>query len=185
MLLLFPALPIEEMGKVQSICQSVCQSVLAHSSMMSGYIFFVLGTMIRYHGTLMHVKSNLALWSTWVIMAICLYYLSVCCDIWEECDDFVHICNSYKVWCIVHACKITICFVPNLSSYDNFFVNFVYLLWYLREEWVDFIHILYSNQIHMLLMHVKYNLELCQIHVIMPIFVFNFIFVAISQERMR
>ena len=38
---------------------SVCMFLLAHSSMMAEYIFFTLGTMIRYHGPLMHVKPGL------------------------------------------------------------------------------------------------------------------------------
>ena len=38
------------------VCQSVCQFVLVHSSMIAAWIFFTLGTMVRYHGLLMHVK---------------------------------------------------------------------------------------------------------------------------------
>ena len=30
-----------------------------HSSMVAGWIFFILGTIIRYHELLMHVKENL------------------------------------------------------------------------------------------------------------------------------
>ena len=49
---------------------------------------------------------------------------------------FVHIWYSYQVWCTAHACKIAFGSLPNLSNYGQ-----LYLLWYLKEEWVDFIHI--------------------------------------------
>ena len=38
------------------VCQYVWMPVLVHSSMMAGWIFFILGTMIKYHGLLMHVN---------------------------------------------------------------------------------------------------------------------------------
>ena len=38
-------------------------------------------------------------------------------------------------------------FVPNLSNYGHFFIHFVHLLCYLREEWVDFCHMWYRNKV--------------------------------------
>ena len=37
--------------------------------------------------------------------------------------------------------------MPNLSNYGHFFIHFVYVLWYLREEAVDFIHMWYRNKV--------------------------------------
>ena len=37
-------------------CQSISQSILQHSSMMARWGFLILGTIIRSHGPLMHVK---------------------------------------------------------------------------------------------------------------------------------
>ena len=34
-----------------------------------------------------------------------------------------------------------------MSHYGHVFIHFMYLLWYLREEWVYFIHIWSSNQV--------------------------------------
>ena len=55
---------------------------------------------------------------------------------------FFHIEYSFQVRCIAHACTITFSSVPHLSNYGH-----LYLLWYFREEWVDFIHIWCSNQV--------------------------------------
>ena len=52
------------------IHSSICLTILAHSSMMTGWIFFILGTIIRYLGPPMHVKKNLALYQIWIIMTI-------------------------------------------------------------------------------------------------------------------
>ena len=49
---------------------AVCLAILEDSYMMDGWIFFILSTMIRYHGLLMQVKWNLALCKIWVIMVI-------------------------------------------------------------------------------------------------------------------
>ena len=43
-------------GPGSSVHLSVHTSILAHSSMMAGWILFIFCTMIRYHGLLMHVK---------------------------------------------------------------------------------------------------------------------------------
>ena len=43
-------------GSNPSISPSISLHVLVHSSIMVGWIFFILGTMIKYHGLLMYVK---------------------------------------------------------------------------------------------------------------------------------
>ena len=43
-----------ELGKIGK--GPVHPSILTHSFMMAGWIFFILGTTIRYHGPVMHVK---------------------------------------------------------------------------------------------------------------------------------
>ena len=71
-------------GSSSSVHPSICQpinlaiwmSILVHSSMMARWIFFILGTMIRYHGPLMHVKFNLAFGQIWVMLTIFLYNLN-------------------------------------------------------------------------------------------------------------
>ena len=83
-------------------------------------------------------------------MAIIKYILSVVSQ-WhlsEECGDFVHIWYMYQVPYIAHACKLTFGSVPNFSNYGHFFKYYLgFLMCYLREECVDFIHIWYSNQV--------------------------------------
>ena len=60
--LLFPSLLKAKSGKLGmdlvhlAFYPSVRVSILMHSSMMAGWIFFILGTVIRYHGLLIHVK---------------------------------------------------------------------------------------------------------------------------------
>ena len=57
-------------------------------------------------------------------------YFSFECLLWYrrvESGDFVHIWYSYQVLCVVHACKIAFCSVPNFSNYGHFFIHFVYL----------------------------------------------------------
>ena len=79
-------------------------------------------------------------------MAIFSYILSLFQrKMWSFCSYLVQLLP-----CVAHACKIVLCSVPNLSNYGHCFVNLVCLLCYLREEWVDFIHIWYSNQVHVL-----------------------------------
>ena len=54
LILLFLTLAYAESGNLgkgpvrQSIHQSICESILAHPSMMTRWIFFILGTMNRY-----------------------------------------------------------------------------------------------------------------------------------------
>ena len=59
--------------------------------------------------------------------------------------------SSYSVVAQVQwatdACKIKFGSVPNLSNYGYFFIRFECLLWYLREEWGDFVHFWYSYQV--------------------------------------
>ena len=53
----------------------------------------------------------------------------------EECGDFIHIWYSYQVPCVVaHGYIIAFGSVLNFSNCVHFFINFEYLLWYLREE---------------------------------------------------
>ena len=74
-----------------------------------------------------------------------------------------------------HAGTMAFGSVPNLSNYGHIFIHFVYLLWYLRQDWVVFIHVWYSNQLPCVTdAYIKYNLAKCQIWVIMPIIFLKF-----------
>ena len=87
---------------------SVWMAILAYSSMIVGWIFFILGTMVGNHGLLIHVKQNLALCQIGVLMAFFIN-LSICCDISDK-ENIVVICPclySYHVPCsIAHVCKL-------------------------------------------------------------------------------
>ena len=48
--------------------------------------------------------------------------------------------GSYQVPCIAHGCKLAFGSVPNVSNYGYMFCTFC-------EDWVNFIHIWYSNQV--------------------------------------
>ena len=88
-----PCSVVVESGNIGTgpVCLSIHLSILTHFSMMAGWAFFIFGTMVRYHGLLMHITYNLALCKIRVIMTIFPYIWSVCCYLWEECGDCVHI----------------------------------------------------------------------------------------------
>ena len=103
----------------------------SHISLMAGWIFFIFGTLVKYHGHKIEFDSvpNWSNYGNFAINVVCLlWYFS------KACGDFVHISYSYQVPCVAHACKIAFDSVPNLSNHGHAFKYFVYLLWCLREE---------------------------------------------------
>ena len=68
--------------------------------MMAEWIFFILGTMIRYHGLLMN-RMRLNNDGYFFRNVECLL---LCHG--EECVDFVHIWYSYQVPCVAHVYNI-------------------------------------------------------------------------------
>ena len=64
----------------------------------------------------------------------------------EEGVDFIHIWYSNRVPCVADASKISFGSMPYLKNYGNVFLNFLCLLQYCGNEWLDFVYIGYSNQ---------------------------------------
>ena len=98
--------------------------------------------------------------------------------------DFLHIGYHDQVSWSTDACKIEFGSVPNLSNYGYFFIIFS-VCCDVSEKNVVILFIFGTViRYHLLLLHVKYHLTLCQIREVMPIFFLNFIFVVISHKRM-
>ena len=63
---------------------------------------------------------------------------------------------SNHVPCVSDAVELVFGYVSNLSNSGHIFMHFIWLLRYIREGWVDFIHIWYRNQVpEVLMMHVN------------------------------
>ena len=118
--------------------------------MMDGWIFFIFGTMIRYHGLLIAYKVEFGSVPNLSNYGYFFIKFNVECLLWyvgEECGDVVHIWYSYQVPCISHVCEIAFDSVPNMSNLIIWPLvhTFCVLLWYLREEWVDYINFYFMN----------------------------------------
>ena len=59
----------------------------------------------------------------------------------EEWVEFIHIWYSNQVPCVADACKISFGSMRSLSNYGTIVSNFMCLLQYRGNEWVDFGHI--------------------------------------------
>ena len=120
-----------------SVSQLVCPRTFLHNGWMDflhiGYHDQVPWASDAYKSEFMSVP-NLTNYGHFFITFECLlWYL-------REDRDFFHngMWYNYQVWCIAHAGKIAFSSLPYLSNCGQFVIHFVPLLWYFREEWVDF-----------------------------------------------
>ena len=135
---IIPCSLIAELGNIgmgsvhQSICLPVCPSILAHYTMMAGWMFFILGTMIRYHESKIEVDSvpNVSNDGTFFIhFEYLLWYLR------EECGDLfifgtviryhvlVMFVKRYLALCQIWVLMVTVSYI-------------LCLLWYLRKDFI-------------------------------------------------
>ena len=77
-------------------------SVLMLSSMVAGWIFFILGTNLKYHRPLMQIKWNLALCHIWVIKAMFHKSWVFVCDISQKNELILFIFGTF-CWFVVIA----------------------------------------------------------------------------------
>ena len=125
----------------------VCNCLLWYLS-KNGLVIFIFCKVIRYHVLLIHVKLHLSPCQIWLVMTI--FFINFMYLLWyirKEWVDVVHILYSNQVPCVVDACEIqiTLVSVSKLINYGIFFITFMCLMWYLKKECVDFVHIWYGN----------------------------------------
>ena len=102
-----PVIPVHQSVR-QSSHQSICQSVLEHSYMKAGWIFFILGAMIRYQHWVAHV-CKIEFGSVSNLSNYGYFFINFeCCDISEKnecaCSKFKHRVFHFPDTFYYHSC---------------------------------------------------------------------------------